>query len=283
VFQRVVHDRQAANGNKKCGAPSPTFDGTVSRPRRNTKVDRYLGPVNPDTAHSRVPSGGMSRLAAEPRARGRLSGASARAPSLPSHTASMRLRQLRTARGLVAALALLAAGCDRAGPSDPAAPPPASRPSPLLADLLGRLWHPLACSEVGGSTARAVIGPDGGTLAAGGFRIDFPEDAVSADQAFVLTVVPGTGRRIEAHAEGLDRFDFARPVTVTMDLRGCGLLLPPGLHAWHLDTESGVLLEDMGGTLDLLGQRLRFRTPHFSGYTIAWRTDDGGDGTDSLP
>jgi hypothetical protein len=26
----------------------------------------------------------------------------------------------------------------------------------------------------------------------------------------------------------------------------------------------------MGGDLDILGGKLRFTTPHFSGYTVAW-------------
>ncbi len=35
-------------------------------------------------------------------------------------------------------------------------------------------------------------------------------------------------------------------------------------------SDSKTLLEDMGGDVDLGGRTLRFRTPHFSGYTIVW-------------
>ena len=49
-----------------------------------------------------------------------------------------------------------------------------------------------------------------------------------------------------------------------------GGLLPSGLRAWYIDSQSKALLAPMGGLLDLTARTLRFQTPHFSGYTIAW-------------
>lgn len=191
----------------------------------------------------------------------------------------MSLRPTRPLRVPLAALLLAASGCER--PPTPTAPvmPAARRPSALLGEVAGVAWRLLTCPAGPALSTRGVIGPEGGALAVGGFRIDFPAGAVAAGQEFVLDVGAGDAVAIEAHAVGHARYDFAVPVTVTMSVAHCGLL-PAGLHVLHVDPQTGAALEDMGGQLDVLAGSMRFRTPHFSGYTIAWRS---GDGSDSLP
>jgi hypothetical protein len=167
---------------------------------------------------------------------------------------------------------LLGTACgDRALPTAPT-PAPAARSADLLGlgGLLGGVTR-LVCPTDEAASAATVIGPDGGTLAAGGVRVDFPAGAVADSQEFSLRVIPGSYVDVELDAAGYEHYTFARPVAVSIDLRRCGVLpLPLGLRAFYMDSETKALLEDMGGELDLVGRTLRFTTPHFSGYTIAW-------------
>lgn len=182
----------------------------------------------------------------------------------------------RSARFLLATLALTAAAtsCDRPAPLDPVAAPTAAsvRPSllsPVTGILTGTLHGLLSCPTDEARSATATIGPEGGVLAAGGFRVDFPAGAVQSAQTFVLDVPAGDLLEIDVTAEGHEHYWFDVPVTVTLDASRCGVL-PPGLQVWNIDEQSKALLEPMGGVLDLLSRTVRFRTSHFSGYTIAW-------------
>jgi hypothetical protein len=158
-------------------------------------------------------------------------------------------------------IALAAVACDRATAPD-SAPAPA-RPHALLGMRL------LGCPSATSDSASAVVGPEGGALSLGGFRVDFPAGAVDSARTFVLAVPASDVLEIEVHAEGRDHYAFATPVTVTLDASRCGIL-PPGLQVWHIDGRSRALLEPMGGVVDLLSRTVRFRTSHFSGYSIAW-------------
>ncbi len=185
------------------------------------------------------------------------------------------MRAFRSLRAATLLLALAVAGCDRpAAPTAPRAPAPAAAPSGgLLGDLLGGTLGTvtrLACPTDATQRGSAVVGPEGGALVVGGFRVDFPVGAVAQPETFTLEVVAGQYLEIEVHAEGYAHYAFARPVTVTLDVSRCGGLLPAGLKAWHIDSETKALLESMGGLLDVTSRTLRFQTPHFSGYTIAW-------------
>jgi hypothetical protein len=144
---------------------------------------------------------------------------------------------------------------------------PGARSADLVAAVGGtnRLVCPLD-TEV---SASAVVGPEGGTMEAGGVKVEFPAGAVAASQTFSLHLVPGTYVDVRLDAVGYEHFTFASPVTVSLNLSRCGQL-PASLHAWYVDGDTKTLVEDMGGEVDLLGRTLRFRTPHFSGYTVAW-------------
>src|SRR5687768_13069500 len=100
---------------------------------------------------------------------------------------------LRSSRLVLAAfsLALAVVGCDRVTAPDavPTVPPRAPQaPQTLLGlPLLGGL-RLLPCPGTTTTSASAVIGPEGGALTLGGFRVDFPAGAVDAARTFVLTV-----------------------------------------------------------------------------------------------
>jgi hypothetical protein len=166
------------------------------------------------------------------------------------------------------------ASCDRATPLESTAAPVTAPPRTSLLDpvtgLVGGLLHGiLDCPSDQALSATTTIGPEGGSLAAGGFRVDFPAGAVESPQTFVLDVPAGRYLQIDVRAEGYDHYWFDTPVTVTLDASRCGLL-PPGLQVWNDDPQTYALLAPMGGVLDLLSRTVQFRTSHFSGYTIAW-------------
>ena len=187
----------------------------------------------------------------------------------------MKPPMLRSARLVLAALVLsvVATSCDRPAPLDPA--PPAIAPArtsllgPITGIITGTLHGLLDCPADQSLSATATVGPEGGTLAVGGFRVDFPAGAVRAPETFVLDVPAGRHLEIDVRAGSSEHYVFDTPVTVTLDASRCGLL-PPGLQVWNIDTDSKALLEPMGTVLDLLTRTVRFRTSHFSGYTIAW-------------
>ena len=181
----------------------------------------------------------------------------------------MSARLLRPALAALVSLLLGAACADReplAAPVGPATPAPGSADLLGLGGLLGNVSR-LLCPASASASGSAVIGPDGGTLVASGVRVDFPAGAVADSQTFTAHVVPGSYVEVELAAQGHAHYNFAVPVTVTLDLQSC-IHLPLVARAFYM--ESGALVQDMGGELDLLGRTLRFRTPHFSGYTVAW-------------
>ena len=182
----------------------------------------------------------------------------------------------RSVRFVLAALTLVATatGCDRATPLEPTAAPASATVRTSLLDpvtgiLTGTVHGILACPSDQTLSATATIGPDGGTLAAGGFLVEFPAGAVRSPETFVLDVPAGPYLELDVRAEGYAHYTFDAPVAVTLDASRCGLL-PPGLQVWNIDEQSKALLEPMGTVVDLLSRTVRFRTSHFSGYTIAW-------------
>jgi hypothetical protein len=179
----------------------------------------------------------------------------------------MSARLLRPALAALLTFVLGAACADReplTASVGPAAVAP--RSADLLGGLIGNVSR-LVCPTSSSATGSAVIGPDGGTLVANGVRVEFPAGAVADSQTFTAHVVPGSYVEVELAAQGHEHLNFAVPVTVTLDLQSC-VHLPLGARAFYVD--SGALVEDMGGDLDPLGRTIRFRTPHFSGYTVAW-------------
>jgi hypothetical protein len=188
------------------------------------------------------------------------------------------MRVFRSLRAAALLLAMASVGCDRAvAPTAPALPataaPTAAPANGLIGDVLGGVLgavNRLVCPVDQARSGSAVVGPEGGALVVDRFRVDFPAGAVAQAETFDFEVVPGRYLEIEVHARGHAHYQFATPVTVTLDVSRCGSLLPSGMRAWHIDSQTKALLEPMGGVYDAGARTLRFQTPHFSGYTIAW-------------
>lgn len=124
------------------------------------------------------------------------------------------------------------------------------------------------CQVAPSAQVTGVVGPTGGSLAAGGVSMTLPPGAVLHDTEFRLHVPSSPHAEVEIHANGQDHFQFDAPVVIAMDYSRCGT--PTGtLSAWHIDPETKALLEDMGGVDDVVNRRVVFSTMHLSGYAIA--------------
>lgn len=189
------------------------------------------------------------------------------------------MRPIRPAATVALLLAAtLAASCTR---PDLATGPVGPTAAPARASLVGTLTR-LSCHTDQVLSVSGPIGPAGGELRVGGFGVSFPAGAVKSTETFEVNVARGETLELEAHAVGKGSYAFAVPVTVTMNLAGCGTL-PSGLRAYYTDSDTKALLEDMGGAVDLIGRRLVFKTPHFSGYTVVWGSQQFPDDTTSAP
>lgn len=187
-----------------------------------------------------------------------------------------------------AAVALVATACsDSTGTN--AAPPapnakvtaPAAAGSPSgLAVAAGKQNNGkgsrqlLACNAAGANAAqsKAVIGPEGGFVEAGGSIMAVPPGAVPTATTFTMSVHGMPALRVDIRAGNADHYVFQRPVVVTIDYSRCGSAADnlPAFSAWYVDNPGNTLLEDMGGLDDRTNRRIFFATDHLSGYAVAF-------------
>ena len=111
----------------------------------------------------------------------------------------------------------------------------------------------------------------GGTIAVGGSSVVLPVGAVSVPTVITLTVPASSYVEVELRANGLEHLVFALPLRVTIDYSRCTRtdINQKPLAAWHIDTDTKALLEDMHGTDDKSARTVTFTTGHFSSYAIA--------------
>jgi hypothetical protein len=131
----------------------------------------------------------------------------------------------------------------------------------------------LSCPTAQTRTARAVIGPLGGTVGAGGSSIRIPPAVVLIPTAFEITVPASRYMEVEIHAVGADSYRFLLPATVTISYKRCPEgALPPAVRAQgvYIDDVSKQVLELMGGLADKADQEISFQTAHLSGYAVAY-------------
>jgi len=130
----------------------------------------------------------------------------------------------------------------------------------------------LVCPTSDSASARATIGPEGGTIGARGASITIPPGAVPESTLFEVVVPPSRYLETEIHAVGVEHFVFQQPATITLNLARCPLALPVGAgpQGAYIDTATDQVLELMGGSYDLLGHKVTFRTGHLSGYVVAY-------------
>ena len=131
----------------------------------------------------------------------------------------------------------------------------------------------LACPTAEASSARAIIGPAGGTITVAGSSITIPFGAVPVPTEFEVMVPASSYMEVEIHAVGMERYVFLRPATVTIDYSRCPADAVPAnaaLQGVHIDTLTKQVLELMGGAADRDDHTVRFPTGHLSGYAVAY-------------
>jgi hypothetical protein len=129
----------------------------------------------------------------------------------------------------------------------------------------------LSCPAVTGRATSGVVLPLlGGVLGLGATSVTVPAAAISGLTSIELEVPPSPYMLVELRANGQEHWQFLAPLTVTIDYSRCAVdPLDPPLTVWHVDPETGAMLEPMGGVDNRLLRTVTFVTDHFSGYAIA--------------
>jgi hypothetical protein len=175
-----------------------------------------------------------------------------------------------------AALAIAAGAC-----ADVATQPDASGARSVHFDLVDstvaavdstQLVQLLSCSTTDSASARATIGPAGGTIGARGASITIPAGAVPEPTLFEVVVPVSKYLETDIHAVGVEHYVFQQPASITLNLARCPGALPGGAspQGAYIDTATDQVLELMGGSYDLLNHKVTFRTGHLSGYVVAY-------------
>jgi hypothetical protein len=121
------------------------------------------------------------------------------------------------------------------------------------------------------TSTSAVLTPLGGSLSLGGHRIDVPVGALQLPVLLTLTEPASSFLEISVHVAGVDYFEFALPVTLTISYERCNRsnVDRESLQAWYIDDLTKALLQNMGGFDDKAARAVTFRTGHLSGYALA--------------
>ena len=127
-----------------------------------------------------------------------------------------------------------------------------------------------ACPSASSRVASAVIGADGGVLAAGSTVVLIPPNAVRTPTRFTLQPLAGRTLRVRILADGYERFGFARPVVVMIGYAHCARQeFPQSVSVWHVDDDTNALLERMPTVNDSRNETVGFLTTHLSTYAVA--------------
>jgi hypothetical protein len=129
----------------------------------------------------------------------------------------------------------------------------------------------IECPTAQTSANSGSIGVLGGTIAAAGTSITLPAGAVLVGTLIKVTVPASTYMEVDVTANDLLTFLFLKPVTITIDYSRCPASVTAGktLTVWHINTQTKLLIENMGGVNDPVQRKISFTTTHLSGYAIA--------------
>ena len=169
---------------------------------------------------------------------------------------------LRAVRALLALGLLATTACD--------APDDAYVPSgPQLSEFSTASL--VSCPTAQTTAHRGRVYPVlGGVVALASNQVVVPAAALLGSAEIEIQVPASRHMLIELKANGQDHWQFLAPVTVTIDYSRCAIgPLDPPVTVWHVDPDSGELLEHMGGVDNRLLKTITFVTDHFSGYAIA--------------
>ena len=172
--------------------------------------------------------------------------------------------------GLNAALSALLlsffVGCgDTAEPTQSVRPSLSARSAPESPSELA------ACGNPASRPMSAMIGPQGGVLSAGSAVAFIPPGAVRTPTRFTIQSLAGSALRVQITAPGHERFGFARPLAVMIGYAHCTRqeFLRGQVSVWHVDDETGALLERMPTVHDRRTSTVGFLTTHLSTYAVA--------------
>lgn len=125
-----------------------------------------------------------------------------------------------------------------------------------------------ACLVEPETEVSGTVGILGGVVSGGGVTLTLPAGAVLSPTQFDIRIPESPYAEAEIRANDQDHFRFLLPVVISISYARCGT--PSGnLTAWHIDPDSRLFLENMGGVNDVLNRRITFSTMHLSGYAIA--------------
>ena len=135
-----------------------------------------------------------------------------------------------------------------------------------LADLT-----PLACPNTHTRAARAWIGPQGGTVGAGGAVLTLPAGAITDSTEFEVIVPVSPVYRVEIHAldaagAALPSFLFAAPAKIALNLSRC-TLPATRLQAGYVVDQALRQIMQVGGT-DRTSGKYTFSSGHLSGFIV---------------
>lgn len=147
----------------------------------------------------------------------------------------------------------------------------AGRPQPIIGSLLGGLGelldvNLLSCKPTPYAANAAIIGPEGGRLAAGGHELVIPPGALSREELIFMEAPTTRAVDVRFQPHGLR---FAERATLTMSYEGCTRLPLLDLFMVYLGSDDR-LLEVIVST-DLRRERkVEAGIDHFSKYAVAW-------------
>jgi hypothetical protein len=129
----------------------------------------------------------------------------------------------------------------------------------------------IECPTGQAASAEGVIGILGGSVTAGGTTIDIPPGAVLLPRTFRVDVPASRYMEVAITAVGSGHYQFAVPVSVTVDYSRCGRTpaTEGPLAVYYIADITRTLLQLMAGTDDKSAMRFTFVTDHLSGYAIA--------------
>lgn len=162
---------------------------------------------------------------------------------------------------------LVTSGCAEQLPTEAG-----QRPMLQQQQVAGKGGRLLVCPTRETLSASGVIGREGGTVEFGGHWIRVGAGAITEPVRITLTAPAGRHLLLELTAGEAKHFAFQAPVEVSISYARCNRRLA-GLGApaaWHVDDDTGELLDRMGGDNDPAGLRVTFRTSHLSTYAVAY-------------
>jgi hypothetical protein len=151
------------------------------------------------------------------------------------------------------------------------AEPTQVQPSLSARSAPDRLSELADCGNTASRPMTTMIGPDGGVLSAGSTVAFIPPEAVRTPTRFTIQSLAGSALRVRIAARGHDRFEFARPIAVMIGYAHCARqeFMRGQVSVWHVDDETGALLERMPTVHDRRSSTVGFLTTHLSTYAVA--------------